>query len=464
MALLVLLLLLLMDVLFEGWIQQLFGHAGPVDEKGNPTWVPADWPKAVKTALFLLLLGLTVLKIAIDRRWRDFLSKAEVALAALGVIMVLSGLLAGSEPVVIGQALFVYFRGVIVFFAWRALRPSWKQLRPVFYVVGAIALFNATLAIVETLVGYPAYTWLGWTDLTWARINRAHALLSHPNHLGHFLMVVLVGLLAWFATKDRVPKRLWFLFGYLAFGLSATQSRESAIGFAVAAVVIWWLRRRPIKPLAIALILVVGFTGLQSVVTPTSRSAITGRFLGLLNALHVPAGQEARLDTRRKREIRVLYLQQSVPLFVRRPVLGYGVGQFGGTVAFHNDPRWYEKFDFDPYGQPEQVDSFWLHLAMETGGLGLLAYLLWLFFLILPMIRSRTRGPDVSPYLLWGPALVTAAVVFAVLSPSLEDELFPTLLFTVLGLGWASFRRQDGTGQIRHEGNTRMGPNAADGG
>jgi hypothetical protein len=439
---LVLLAALLVDVLFEGWVQQIFGHVGPLNDKGDPTRILADWPKNVKTALFLLLLGFTVLKVAVDKTWKDFLTKAELALVVLGVIMVISGLFGGSGAVLIGQALFVYFRGVIVFFAWRAVRPSAGQVKPIFYLVGGIAVLNAAVAIIESLVGFPVYKLLGWTDLTWANINRADAFFNHPNHLGHFLMIVEIGLIAWFTTKERVSKKLWFLFGFLAFGMSATQSRESAAGFVIALAVIWWLRRRPTRPLVFGLILVIFFSGLQLVATPSNLAVVTKRILGVFAAFDTPSGQEQAGTP--SREIRVLFYQQGAKLFVQRPVLGYGVGQFGGTVAFQHDPHWYEKFGFKLHGaKPDQVDSFWLHLAVETGALGLLGYLVWLFFLIAPMVRSRTRGPNVSPYVLWGPPVVVAAVIAGFLSPSLEDQLFPVLFFTVLGLGWSALRRGD---------------------
>jgi hypothetical protein len=47
----------------------------------------------------------------------------------------------------------------------------------------------------------------------------------------------------------------------------------------------------------------------------------------------------------------------------------------------------------------------------------------------------------VDTFLLWGPAAVGFSVFVALLSPSLEDPLYPPLLFTVLGLGWVVLRR-----------------------
>jgi O-antigen ligase len=127
-----------------------------------------------------------------------------------------------------------------------------------------------------------------------------------------------------------------------------------------------------------------------------------------------------------------------VDLWLQRPVLGYGVGQFGGIVAYKDDPQWAEKLGFNLYGaKPDQVDSFWLHLLVETGVLGVLAYFAWLWFLVAPMVRSRVR----DPFLAWGPAVVVFSGFVALLSPSLEDPLYPPLLFTVLGLGWVALRR-----------------------
>ena len=52
--------------------------------------------------------------------------------------MVAAGLFGTSGPVLIGQALFVYFRGAIVFYAVRALRPSWDRFRWVLWAVGTV--------------------------------------------------------------------------------------------------------------------------------------------------------------------------------------------------------------------------------------------------------------------------------------------------------------------------------------
>ncbi|WP_163506372.1 O-antigen ligase family protein [Fodinicola acaciae] len=444
-ALIALLLALLIDVLLEGWVQQVFGHPGPVDARGHSTWILAGWPKTLKSVLFLAILGGTLAKVAVDRSWREFTTRAEIALAVVGVVMVAAGLLGGSSATIIGQALFVYFRGVIVFFAWRALRDV--PVRPVLWTVGPVAVLAAAVAIVQFVLGEPAVVALGWTELTWAGLGRAQAFFNHPNHLGHFLMVVELALLCWFVTRPKVSWKLWLLFGFLALGMSTTQSRESALGFAVGAAVVMVLRRRQlrttVKPVAVAMALIIGFAGMQLLI-PQNQTTFGGRIGGVFAAVRgmKTAAAAPGQPSAEKYEIRVLFWKQGLGLLVHRPVLGYGVGQFGGAVAFQSDPYWYATLtsdkpdlrhpDFPPWtSHPEQVDSFWLHLVMETGVLGLLAYLVWMFFVAAPTVRSRDPVARICPA-----ALVAAALLIAWLSPSLEDQLFPVLLFTVLGWAW----------------------------
>ncbi|MFC0527778.1 O-antigen ligase family protein [Phytohabitans kaempferiae] len=459
-ALVVLLGALLVWVLFETWIQVIL--ATPVeDDRGNLLPDGPDWPKTVKNALYLLLLALTLLKITVDRRWRDFRRPADIALVVLGVVLVLAGLFGDSPIRLIAEAGYVYLRGVIVFYAWRAADPSRKRVRTVLIVVGAIVGLNALIAIWQTLAGPTTYENLGWINMTWARINRAHALLDHPNHLGHLLALTMLGIFAYMASRPKVHWRWWLAFVLIAFALSATQSRESTLGFVAGVAVVCFLRRGKFAAGAICVTLVLGFAVAQLAVSPENRAELARRLAGVASAFDLPSGAEsddACVETRTdcgedrdripEREVRVLYAQQGVELWLKRPVLGYGVGQFGGIVAYQHDPLWYQDPRFGPegfrlYGSNEkQVDSFWLHLLVETGALGALAYLAWLFLLIAPIVRAVwRRGLAVHPFGWWAPAAMTFAVLVACLAPSLEDPLFPVQLFTILGLAWVWWQR-----------------------
>jgi hypothetical protein len=489
-ALLVLIGVLLVEVLFEAWVQVRLADRGGIDAQGNRIVTLPDWPKNLKNGIYLVLLALTLTKVAVDRRWRDFLTKADVALAVLVVALVVAGLIGGSPLRLIGEGVYIYLRGVIVFYAWRAADPSWRRIRAVLVLVGAIVGVNALIAIAQTIIGYDSYRALGWVNLSWARTNRAHALLDHPNHLGHLLSLTMLGLLAWFVTRKTIGWRWWAVFVGLAIALSATQSRESLIGILAGGVVIALLRLRTpagadsdqlhrragwpvVRVVGVALVLVIGLAAAQVAFSPANRAELQRRLGGVLSAFHVGSGEEGKSycvagtagcdesnpNRVPQREIRVLYYQQGGKLWLKRPVFGYGVGQFGGIVATEHDPRWYADPRFGPGGfntygfNAQQVDSFWLHLLVETGAVGALAYLVWLALLVAPFVilalgqRRRSAGdaqrapPPLHPFAYWAPAAVVFACTIAFFSSSLEDPIFPALLFSVLGVAWVLLRR-----------------------
>ena len=468
-ALIGLLTLLLVEVLFEAWIQIRLGTTW-VNQDGDVEADLPQWPKALKNGIYITLAVLSVAKVALDRRWREFTTKADVALVVLAVVLAVAGLVAGSGLTLTAEGVYVYLRGVIVFYAWRALAPPLRWVRPVLMLLGGIVAANAVLAVGQSLLGKESYRALGWVDLTWAKIHRAHALLDHPNHLGHVLGFAVLGMMAWFVTRrDRPEARWWLLFGLLAFGLSATQSRESVIAALAGGGLIWVLRRGRGRIMAVCLLIVAALFAAQVSLRPANRVELQRRLAGVLMALHIGSGEEPEgacvqgnpdcTDDQPQipqREIRILFAQQGVRLWLRSPIIGYGVGQFGGIVAHKHDPNWNMDPRFGPNGfnmygfDVQQVDSFWLHLLVETGVAGVLAYLVWLLFLALPLRRAlpegrrdRIRGPTQpgSPFTYWALASLLFAVLVAALSPSLEDPLLPALLFTIVGLAWVDLRR-----------------------
>lgn len=436
---------LLVEVLLEEWLVTVSG----------------DWPKTLKSALYVTLFVLTIVKISVDRRWRAFTSKADIALVVLAGVLVLAGVVGGSPPVLIGEALFVYLRGAIVFYALRAVRPSWEQVTPYVWVLGGLVVLNCLLAIVQFVAGTPAYSGLGWVDLTWAQQGRAQGLLNHPNHLGHVTGLALAGLVAWGVAFAKVPRWWWALLVLLAVALGLAQSRHSTLailGAIVIIAVITIARRRPWKRLIAVGIVIGALSALPVVVSGGSRDELAVRMKGLLNAVGVDVQERDRscaLDAaceERDGEVRVLFIKQGLRLVRERPVLGYGVGQFGGIVAVKHDPEWNKDPRFVQVLGPDgfymykfeatSVDVFWLHLLVEAGVLGFIAYLVWMYLVSVPLIGAAWRRAAPLEHqreytvLLWAVAAVAFAVVIAGWSPSLEDPLFPPLMFAVLGFGW----------------------------
>lgn len=486
-AILVLVGLLLVQVLFEGWAQTLFGGRH-TDSAGAVVLDPPSWPKTLKNGLYLTLAVVTLLTVIVEHQWRRFRTPADLALVVLGALMLLSGLVGGSSPSLMGEALFVYFRGVIIFYGLRAAAPSIRKIRPLFWIVIGIVALNVVIALVQMVVGKPAFTGLGWTELKWADTNRAHALLNHPNHLGHLLSLTSLGALAWLVTRERVRYGWWLLFAALALALSATQSRESVAAVSIAAGVIWLVARAGGRRVLAAVLVIWVFTSLQIAIRPSNRAEWERRLTGVVDAFRVPSGEEHSPSARPTpkpyaspaptltsqspspstsigakdsssagprsktpaRETRVLFYQQGLKLFARSPLLGYGPGQFGGIVAEKNNPNWHQNPAFGPKGfdrhgfKSQQLDTFWLHLLVEVGALGFLAYLAWLWFLLAPLgkrLRRRTsddRTSRVDPLGYFAIAAMVFAVQVAFFSASLEDPMLPAVLFAVLGVAWVA--------------------------
>jgi hypothetical protein len=475
-AILVVLGVLLVQVLFEGWLVTRFGVRS-MDADGNTIVDPAEWPKTIKSALYFLLLGLTALKLTMDRAWHTLTAKADIALLALGVIMVIAGLVGGSSPVLIGQALFVYFRGVIVFYAFRALRPSWSEIKPMLWIGGSVVAVSSLIALVQFWVGELAYTALGWVDMKWVGENRAHGLFDHPNDLGHLGGLLTLGLVSWFMTTQRVSKRWWALFALACLGVSVAQSRQSMMGVLGGLALIALLRRNLWRRIIVAGVVFILISSLPIVLSQENRENLAYRMGGVFNALLLPGFDFGKGKGRHRpppegidREVRVLYITQGVKLFEDRPVLGFGLGQFGGIVAVKTDPEWNmdPRFveilgpdGFSMYGfEAVSVDVFWLHLLVEVGGLGLLAYLVWMWLIGRPMFQAaRRRGPPAESdraeadggaqsdpvsarIYIWAAATLVFALLTAAWSPVLEDPVFPPLLFAVLGFGWVLRQRE----------------------
>ena len=284
-------------------------------------------------------------------------------------------------------------------------------------------------------------------------------------------------------------------FAVVALALAATQSRESLIAILAGLAVIGLVNRGRTKVVVACAGLVIATAALPLIITPSNRAEWNRRLTGAVTAVQNPSGIRSPAPTPagsaptgsapvgsappgsapapastppplEEREIRILYAQQGFHLWVKRPLFGYGTGQFGGYVAYQNNPHWDKDPRFGPNGfdlhgfYTETVDFFWLHLVMETGAVGALAYLVWLYLLCAPLLRARRRagGDPPDPTVPWGLATVAGALLIAFLATSLEDPLFPTLIFTVLGLAWTRGIRQPArVARHRDGGGLRVG-------
>lgn len=455
----VLLVALLVEALLEGWLLMLLaqGFHGATVAGLDAT----DWLKALRNGGYLALGVASLVHVVAMRELHRFRQPVDIALVVLGLAMLVAGFAGGSSLLLTAHGMFVYLRGAIVFYAVRALAPDWSRARPIVWLIGAIVVLNVVIAVAQSLLGVPLHATLGFTDFTWANAHRAQGLLSHPNHLGHVIGLAMLGVIAWNLAGMR--RRWWILLAFLAIGLALAQSRESLVAVVAGFSALVLLQSGHLRRLVGAVAITLVVTGLVWTIQPSGWQELARKIGGVVNAVEVPAGAEAGqqcdpaveectvagLPTR---STRVLFYQQGLRLWLQSPIVGYGVGQFGGGVASQHNPEWHLNPRFGPEGfrlhgfQGTQVDSFWLHLVVETGLVGASAYALWLGMIVFPSIRRSWRGrgnaeavgtPSGQAADRWAPVVILFGSLVAGLSPALEDPLFPPLLLGVAGLAWS---------------------------
>lgn len=444
-ALLSLLAFVLAEVLLEAWLQAVLSPG-----LGEPF---ADWLRLARNGAYLAMALLAAVDVLATGTARRFTTAPDLALFALALILAGAGLVGGSGVILTAQAMFVYLRGVIVLYVIRVLAPTPAEARPVLWIVGLIIGLNAIAAIAQGIFGPVASSAVGWVDSPWAAAGRAQGLQLHPNHLGHVTALMSLGALAVLLGRQRARRWWWPAFVILVVALALSQSRESVLALLVAAAAMLAVHRGRIRVALAGAGVVLTAVVVIWVAQPSNLAELARRWNGVVNAILIPAGSNpystcepgtsgCTIEGVPQRELRVLYVQQGLTLWARSPLLGYGVGQFGGAVAYQADPQWNLNPRFGPDGfdlhgfSVRQVDSFWLHLLVEAGLAGSLAYLAWLVLLGLRAARAARRLGGEQPFVtLAAPALVFG-VVIAVFSPALEDPIFPPLLFGIIGLGW----------------------------
>ncbi|HET7082179.1 MAG TPA: hypothetical protein VFJ00_00510, partial [Candidatus Limnocylindria bacterium] len=121
------------------------------------------------------------------------------------------------------------------------------------------------------------------------------------------------------------------------------------------------------------------------------------------------------------------------------PLVGVGPGRYGGAAADIYDTPVYARYETDElFANPSQrtVDDFWLHLVVESGLLGLAAYLAMVGAALGPIIAAARRAA-------WGRQVALASISGAVIGLAinsmttmlLEANSVAFLFWFLLGVG-----------------------------
>ena len=249
-----------------------------------------------------------------------------------------------------------------------------------FFVVTVAAL--AVYGVYQYAVGVemPA----GWTDHNEASLRtRVFAIFTSPNVFGSLLTLAApMSVSMMLISKSRAAKAAFGAMTlFIAASLAFTFSRGAWIGFIVAVGVYVLVKdKRLIIPCVVAAVLI-------AVLVPS----ISGRIGYMLSPEYIESSLRGG---------RLVRWMTGLKIFADYPVLGIGLGQFGGAVAMNNnisvivDNQVTEAF---------YMDNYMLKTAVESGLVGFTAFMALMYSVFINGLRTvRTAATDVSKELATG--------------------------------------------------------------
>ena len=397
-------------------------------------------PEAESLARFLsegllLVVGAVLAGQAAARgRLREALDHPTVWLAAgFTVLAIVSAIVNGVPASQAAAGIGFTLDALIIFVLARIAGFTTRQAT---YAIGGLiglALLAALVAVAQALLS-PHILGLSALQGRYGELYRLAAFFGDPNTFAAFLSAAIP--FALFGTTGFSGARwrrlalaaavlmvlaLWLSFsrgGWLGaiggFVLTALilDRRAAAIGLGVA-----------VATLSVALLMprdLLGDTGQRR---PDLLGSTFGRF-GTVGE---------------GRDLRTLFAVNALPIIGDHPVLGVGPGRYGGAAAdLFGTPVYAEYGTDELFVDPEQttVDDFWLHLLVESGVAGLLAFAAMVGAVLRPVLRAARGATGSHRVLLSGIAGASAALVINSLTTMLLEAnsmAFPFWL--LLGIG-----------------------------
>lgn len=259
--------------------------------------------------------------------------------------------------------------------------PTPQQLR---WYVGFVITGLCGLATITILQTGLAFHWLGITIISSSPLFSSslpvavivpdadtYAYLLNFGILLSLAVVVALNVNPnTFGEASQVSRRTNLLLAgatlWLTFALFLTSSSENwlgLIGGLVALIVILRGRLRPVLVGYLAVVLAFSFVAVPNAPgrAPTS---VVSDFSAMSQGHYLHNAP----------------LNQSLAVVKDHPLLGVGPGRFGGTVAYITHSPVYAQYGIKLSPAVNSINLFWLHIAGETGVLGLATFA-WLLFM-----------------------------------------------------------------------------------
>ena len=393
--------------------------------------IPGDLPIDLEPyrALMALMVVMWGVALLIDPAVRLCRSGFEVPIAAIVVAVMASVALnparvsAASDDVVKDLSFLLSF--LLLFYLIISVVRGRRQIDRILSVLVVGGSVVALFALVEARTRWNVFNemssvlpFLDVVEIPEER-SRGGALRTfgpaqHPIALGAAMVTLLP--LAIYLARTRASRWWWLCVAAVSLGVFASVSRTSVVMLAVAAVMFLILRPRATRRILLPALVLVPL--LVHVALPGTLGALKTSFFpegGLVADQQRSAGSAG--------SGRLADLGPAFEEAAKTPLFGQA---YGSRVVGGESP-----------GENAQIlDNQWLKLLLETGVLGLVAWLWFLVAIIRRLSRAAKEDPDPSGWLFV--ALASSVTAFAVGMLTLDSFSFiqATFIFwIVLALG-----------------------------
>ena len=237
-------------------------------------------------------------------------------------------------------------------------------------LVGAIALTQ--------FYGLPFSDWLGIQGIQ--REGRTPGTLGNPFFLGGYVSLVLpMGVAVAALARGEKARWLYTAASTLLFAAAVTSQTRAAWG-ALAGAGVLLVILLPHTPQIRRRLIILAAIGL-----------VTALLLDVTNP-HVSFGRRVTLtfDPSDSSLAQRLYVwKHTLPMIVKRPLLGWGFGALQGRFPDAGSPEWMRLYGFRIVGI-DTPHTETLHFAFSIGLIGLAAYV-WVWVVVVSALRSALR-------------------------------------------------------------------------
>jgi O-antigen ligase len=251
---------------------------------------------------------------------------------------------------------------------------------------------------------------------------RIGSFLGNPN-----MLASVIGLAVPFALFASVRRDGWRWAArgalyVLVLALLLTYSRGGwlaiGLGLTVGALLLAW---RSIPILVVSSALALG----TAAVLPRADQPDVGLVSSTVDRfLHLADGDD----------LRARFLVDGLPIVAEHPVLGVGPGRYGGAVAAIIPSPVYEAYGTGLFGY-RTVHDFWLHLAGETGVVGVTIFLTLIAGLLIRFVRAARSAIGERFVVLAGTAtMLIVASLNSVTEMIFEGNMPSMLIWLMVGL------------------------------